>query len=250
MWNLDELGKKIFLLGLILSSLSACSRFQRENQTPANEGYVSFNKDTVLKDISLGQIDIFPELKTTPQPIGYNDALPVNWRQSDYYRIALAAFQSIWGESPDGWSVNEMGFKLDCKYIERGVQKGRFVFFKVDKDANPSIRFERGIMVKPLSEEILWISREFSPSLYNNSIDLARLKYPVETVLQMAENAGGREARLSVDNNCEIYSDLVPGSQYEGWQVGYTTLLPYPNQRPLFLVIDPYTGKLKIINSK
>jgi hypothetical protein len=217
-----------------------------------SEGYLSFNKDAVFQDLSQGQTDIFTELATTQHSSWYSDTPSVHWSQADYYRISQAVFESIWNESSNDWNLSEIMFTLDCASAENGPQFGSFTFFKTYQEGDQSIRLERHIDIGPRIEEIYWNETKVFPVRYHFApIDLSKVKFPVESVLSLAENLGGREIRLSLDNNCMIFLSLISNSRSYKWYVSYSASLSKSFDKTVYdLDIDPMSGEYKINKPK
>jgi hypothetical protein len=244
----------IIFLSTLLSSCGVIIKeymdSTREDREYVSYGYFSFEKATILYDLSQGRTDTFEPLATPANLWWDSNTPPVHWSQDDYYRIARAFFEKVWGESPDGWGLKKLEFQLNCESIENGPQLGIIWFYKVYKDGNLQVRIEREITILPTVEEIHWAQSRITNARQNSGIDLARFKYPVERVLQLAENIGGRDSRLNVDNNCDIDIWLIPEWYNGAWEVDYTGHLSESYERIFLIFIDPYTGNYKINKPK
>lgn len=169
----------------------------------------------------------------------------MSWTQDDYFRIANALHKFVWGETLDGWQLNNMDFGLGCEEFGIGFQDGNFELFKIVESGERESRIQLIINIRPRSKFVFITKNEYYPKLVDwSSIDLGQNLLSAEDVLQIADNAGGQEKRLSVANACSISLWLSPDSaSYEGWRVHYYRK---DDGTTLFRIkIDPVTGEIR-----
>jgi hypothetical protein len=166
----------------------------------------------------------------------------VPWTQSDYLKISRAMFQLVWQESLEWWIIQDLTFDRECQDNPIGFDIGNLTLYKV-KGFEYSVR---EITIYPLAGVVDWGDAiTYLPPLTSLSrwknIDLARMNITADDALRIAEEHGGKEARLSDNNDCRIYIS-IPGSKNDyRWKVSYYFT---PS---LDLFIDPFSGKYEIL---
>jgi len=76
------------------------------------------------------------------------------------------------------------------------------------------------------------------------NLDLQKMKITVEKALEIAEETGGKQARITVNNECRIYALLGPYSP--GWLVTYSSFKDLSIDEVFEISINPYTGEYNI----
>lgn len=204
----------------------------------ADTGSYEINPQTILSSLDHGQIDVFaPELATPQSPVSNE---PVAWSQEDYQKIAEALHQFVWKESLDGWSLYRMEFYAICLDSPSGFEYADFIYYK-DIFSNGKLLYTaHEIFITPQYHNVSWGGNtNFPRPIFGwKSINLSNLKITAENALSIAEEKGGKSARLSVRNECSI-SLLLSGDT--GWDVLYGGNGGLSN---FHIRLDPYTGKV------
>jgi hypothetical protein len=230
----------IALFGAILS----CNFDETEQKAIIFSQYYKINSESLLDSLKTGETDVFSKVDEQPEHVPQDQQIAVNWTQTDYLYIASLLDKYVLGEALADWQLNRMGFTLGCPNSGVGFQTGDFEFFKVTKKQEREARTTLFINIDPRSNFIYVSKSEYYPKLVDwTSIDLATVKVTANNALQRAENNGGRDNRLSVNNACEISLGLAPdAARYKGWRVSY---IRNDNRDSLFLInIDPQTGEI------
>ncbi len=224
----------------------SCKLFQEESQRTTQQGFYAMEPETLLE--ALKQKDANAFVTIMEQDIDYSAPISpsVNWTQSDYFQIVDAFHNLVLNDELEDWHLDSMSFALNCDDVNVGFQDGRFEFHQIVKDENnQEVRLSRFIDIDPRYKAILLWEREFSPYIIQRSvIDLSSIKYDSEKILQIAEDSGGRNQRLHLDNACSITLGLWPDTaQYRGWKVTY---IRDDSNLPAFEIdIDPATGNIE-----
>lgn len=242
--NFHAKTRVVIFITVLLSTMFACKLFQSENQKTTQQGFYAIQPETLLSVLANNEDNVFTPV--TEQDIDYSTTNPsVNWTQSDYFQIVDAFYKLILNDTLDGWQLNSMGFSLSCSEVDAGLQDGGFEFFKVvTNENNQEVLISRFIDVDPRYKVILFWEREFYPYVITrSSIDLSNLKFDSTKALQLAEDNGGQNRRLPLNNACDITLELSPDSaEYRGWNVTY---IRRDSDRVIFEInIDPVTGEI------
>lgn len=229
-----------FLLSTILltGGLLSCSIDQREDETITNIQYFSIQPNSLLDLISQGKKDAFISISDEPKLSSSTKVEPVVWNQTDYFQIAEALHQLVWGDSLETWNLYRMDFSSGCDQINIGFQHSQFVFFKVVKENDQETRIEHFIEIDPSRKFAQAMETKYYPNLTNwKTINLNTVKVSASEALQIAEKDGGSEKRLAVNNECSVSVGISRDTVvYSGWLVIYSP--------SIFLdKIDPTTGR-------
>jgi hypothetical protein len=238
------LSMSIMGLGL----LASCQLF-KERIVPvvaSKGGSYGINPRIILDELSQGQVDVFKPQAATPDSRTTQPYNSVQWRQLDYLHIAQVLHYYVWKEPLQEWKLDSIVFSLLCSEAVDGPQRGGFLFFKVLSNVeNQPYRITHDISISPNENSVKWTEIEYSSELsYTRMIDLSQVKIPVEEALKIAERNGGQNARISVQNKCDIFLALAPGSIDDGWQVGYSMT---DNKELFTIYIDPAIGKFRVV---
>lgn len=206
-------------------------------------GLFKINPETILASVDQGETDIFlPDSRPIDErlngPILYTK--PILWRQSDHLKIARALSQYVWKDNLDNWKLFDMIFLIDCQDNLNGLPRGDFSYFKTTFEKGKIVDTWREVEIAPAYLWVAWgDGAKFAHPIFGRkSIDLSRLKVTAEDALKIAEEQGGREARLRAQNQCDIYLSLAPEGLRKGWWVSYNTSENFE------IRIDPYTGEV------
>jgi hypothetical protein len=232
---------------LILPAIACRFNFdQREEMTTRLKRYYSIEPLSLLDALEKENASPFTPIATEPELPPLSEQIPVNWHQEDYLNIVQALFKEVWGDTPEGWSLKSFGFSVACSFVDYGFQDGSFRYFKNAEKANEQIRVERRIYIDARSGFVQVSEFEYAPRLVDwGVVDMTRLHYSADDVLQIAEKEGGREARLAIQNNCDVNLLLVSDApRYRGWDIWYWGYRGYDGN--IFEIwVDPVTGKIR-----
>lgn len=244
MKRFDPAVTVILAILVLLSATLSCNFEETEEKTNLFSHYYSIEPEVLLEELEEGQTNVFSPIADEPVDIPPDQRILVPWTQDDYLRIAKALYEFVRDETLDNWQLNSMNFALGCDEFDTGLQDGNFEFFKIVKDNERESRIVLIINIRPEGRHVFITENKFYPKLVDwSSIDSEQNRLSASQVLQIAENAGGQEKRLSVENACNISIWLSPDSaRYEGWVVHYYRR---DDGTALFQVnIDPVTGEI------
>jgi hypothetical protein len=206
-----------------------------------NIGRYRINPETILASLDRGETNVFMPESATPESPVLETA--VSWRQSDYLEIADALHQFVWKETLDSWNLYNIELDAVCQDNPNGFGVGDLVFFKSARDNGETKYSTRELLITPQYGDVSWGGgANFPYPIFGwKSINLSLFKVTAEDALKIAEENGGRIARLSVQNECRIVVSMNSNA-YTGWRVIY-----FPNSGGLRIFekqIDPYTGRV------
>ena len=206
-------------------------------------GKYRINPETILASLEQGDIDIFVPISATSE-LGYPLFSPGSfpWKQSDYLKIANAVHQSVWQENLDGWRIYSMFYFIECQDYPIGFDGGEITFFRPTPNG-PSYDI-RTVIINPLSGEVEWGGASYPRTMFGwKSINLSELKITADIAFDVAEENGGRETRLEIENACRILLIFKPNGDNDGWSVIYSD----GSQFYFNIEINPYTGQYRVI---
>jgi hypothetical protein len=205
--------------------------------------YYMFDPQTVLEDTIEGKPILLTLLPGEPETTS-NSSPAVLWKQTDYLKVVDATFLSVWGESSEGWKLDEMSARADCAEVDLGFRRMYFTFVKVRKNEKTEEFFlvKRDIAILS-GENLIWIyETETIPvtplRLLDKGLDVDTI-IPAEEAIRIAEENGGRSARARIDR-CTISADLVKGANDDDWLVSY-----YSDHNFFWMEVDEKTGEIR-----
>lgn len=161
---------------------------------------------------------------------------PINWNSSEHLLIADALNQLVWKDDLNDWQLYEMWFFLECQDNPSGFERSFMTYFK------GSIAYDvRDFSIMPRYGYVEWSGGNGYPRplLGWKKIDLKHLRIDALNALGIAEENGGKDTRLKLNNDCNIRLFLRP-EIYTGWQILYSV-----GTSPEFkITIDPSSGKI------
>lgn len=263
MITLDKLNKRLkkwlvvsITIVFVCGGLSSCEVLYRlepeywQEHTIAKsraKGINSINPDTILESLNRGEEDVFfPSdgfLEVPPTATPFSSKI-VHWSQADYFDIAQAYHEYVWGESWQDWNINLLLFTLNCGQANIGAQDLYISLYKIVSSLEGEYRLIRDIDFYPSVGFITWSEYAKSPVREKwRSINEIRPEVPVETALKIAETNGGREARLAFGNKCTVDIFLRPSPRGDYWDVIYSP--DYADEDFISVFIDPSTGEIR-----
>lgn len=210
-------------------------------------GYFEINPETILGELERGDSTALTPFFGDPNRDEPYYA-SVNWTQMDYLKIVNALSTKAWNEPLDleDWKVSFLDLTSDCKDKPAGFNEFTVVYYKERGIKNWERQYTvRLIRMFPWKGLIQWgRDANFSgPLLLGwDSINPSKFNFTADDALQIAEDNGGADIRLRVDNDCRILLSLnllSPLPRLKIWLVDYDKTNFYMN-------INPYTGNYKI----
>jgi hypothetical protein len=204
-------------------------------------GYYKINPETILTSLNNGETKVFTPETTSPEEPVFDKYF--SWQQSDYTKLTAALHEFVWGEGLNGWKLYSVYFDTPCHDHISGFELGQYYYFKTIFHKNGKIGYAgRGFLITPQYGDVEWGSGPNYPHpiLGWKSVNLNTIKITAEQALKIAEENGGKEARLLVENKCKVTARL---SGYSGWRI---FIYRYDTGSSIFrMEIDPSTGKIK-----
>jgi hypothetical protein len=234
----------------VLVLLESISDRREEKRNLFSQLY-SIQPESLLDGLEQGRIGVFIPIDEEPPWPSPDQQITVPWTQEDYLRITNALFAFIWSDTLADWQLNDMSFGSDCEKYDIGLQYGSFTFFKNEEINGNKIRMERFVSIDSRDKTVYATENKYYPRLVDwPSIALIENLLSAEEALQRAENAGGKEKRLSVANACDISlllnQDVGLWNKKWWWKAYYSQRDDKGLQTTRFSVdINPYTGELR-----
>jgi hypothetical protein len=186
-------------------------------------GGYKIDPKTILDSIANGNRNVFqPEEEQSQAPI---PGMAIAWSQATYQRVADALYQTVWKESSVGWSLYRMHFHTACQDSPSGFDYADFTYFKDINLNGEKLYAAREIFMNPQYGDVSWGGdTNFPRPMFGwRRIDLTGIQFAAEEALRTAETKGGQEARLSVQNQCQIHVLMNPEAYgYDDWKVSYS----------------------------
>ena len=201
--------------------------------------------ETILTALEQGQTNVFVPINSTPEAYISLPAGSYSWTQADYLKISENLFQYVWKEPASAWSLYQIGLvKRGCENNLDGFDMARVVYFKSIEVDGEEMYTVRDVFITPLLRKITWGKTwNYHPTHKWKEIIFEGLQVTADDALLLAENNGGKDIRLRMNNKCNISVDLAPDGTYSGWRITYID----ENARTVFAMsVDPSTGEYEI----
>lgn len=209
-------------------------------------GFYQFDPRTILTSIDQGKADLFiTTLTENPYDVDV-EYDGIAWTQSDYLHVASALSQKVWNEplNLNDWSVYSIFFSnYHCSDNFGGFDDFDITYYKTIKAGWEPIYIARHIKLTPWMGVATWAGDgEFSTDLflgYWKNIELTKFKITAEQAVRIAEENGGKTARLNVGNDCTVYVFVSesPNRIFEkSWLVNYSL------ETWFSVDVNPFTG--------
>lgn len=150
---------------------------------------------------------------------------PISWSQADYNAIALKIHNYVWQEQLASWQLYRIIFSTSCHDNPKGFDYGDYIFFKQITYNENKMYATRGISITPQYGDItVGSDTNFSRPIWGwKHIDTESINVMAEGAMQLAEVNGGQNARLNMQNKCQIYVSMNPnGYGHSNWKVVYS----------------------------
>jgi hypothetical protein len=154
----------------------------------------------------------------------------------------LALNKYVWNDTLDDWKVYTLQFDTECDENPTGFEFAHFYYYKTIFIHGQAIYAGRGFEVNPKYGYVEWGSGPNYPHpiLGWKSVKRNKIEITAEQALKLAEESGGRLARLSVQNKCSIGVNIFGDT---GWQI-------YINDDGVGWLyhaeINPFTGAINL----
>lgn len=205
-----------------------------------DRSFYEMDPTTILAALDSGETDVFTPAASAQQT-PFEET--VSWQQSDFLKVARALNQSSQEGSLSRWRLYSMHFSTACQDDLTGFAEGDFYYFKTVFRDNGKIRYTtQNFFISPQYGELRWAAgSNFPHPLFGwENIRLGRIQITAEDALTIAEENGGRETRLLVENKCRIHLGL---SSDNAWQI---FIYQDDTGSAIFrMAIDPETGKIE-----
>jgi len=231
-------------LFMLVAVISACQPFDNgERKYPSTIGTFNvtgefiINPTTILDTLDHGKTNVFTPALATPTEDSILPSGSIQWTQSEYLKVANALSQSVWNESLEDWSVYYLAFNRECQDNPKGFDDLTIIYYKTITVNMQKVYTARIIEIFPLASNVSWGGEtNFPISSGWNEIDPSKFKITADDALRIAEENGGKEARLKLKNHCDILVRAPNHSNDDSWDVGYYYGVDFE------LIIDPFSG--------
>jgi hypothetical protein len=200
-------------------------------------GWYRFDPKTILASLDQGK-NVFISLPDNDDDLDV-EYTGIVWTQADFLRVANVLSQKVWNEplDMDGWNVYFILMSRDCNDDFGGFTSFEITYYKTIKTGWEMVYTARHIELAPWRGVAKWGGNVDFSTLFIfgwKNIELTKFKITAEQAIRIAEENGGKAARLSNNNECRIYVDVVE----DDWDVDYGT----PTRLNVF--INPFTGEV------
>jgi hypothetical protein len=209
-------------------------------------GEYLFDPRTVLASQERGRTDMFTPSSVDPNilDVEYDN---ISWTQSDFLSVANTLSQKVWNEplDLDGWSVYFVFFEGGCNDDFGGFHSFEITYYKTIKTDWETVYTARHLELTPWIGVAKWGGDgNFStPSIFGwKNIELTKFKTTAEQAVRIADENGGKKARVNSENKCLIYAYTVEDSN---WMFGYNWYVYYfDTATPFSAFVDPFSGEV------
>lgn len=238
----------IIILSIMMGTSSGCQSVANQDRkypstigTFNDTGDFTINPMTILDSLNRGEINVFTTTLATPSDDTILPSGSIHWIQADYLKVADALSQFVWKEPLDGWLIYHLAFNKECQDNLSGFDSADIIYYKTIGIGWQKMYTARYIQIYPLAGIVSWGGEtDFPISDGWATIDLTEFKVTADDVLRIAEENGGKEARLGVGNKCSILISAPNHNNDESWDIGYYYGVNFE------MIIDPYSGKYEI----
>ncbi len=252
MFKKAKLTRTITVLGsliIMLAFLIWSAGIQRENRNPSYiwnyhhvDSYI-IDPETILELVDKGTINVFVPLSDSSQVKDLDNT--ISWTQSDYLKLINALSQFVWDEPLDleEWQIDFIYFQTGCMNDLSGFRELDIIFYKSRGIKNwERIYDSRIVEISLWNGVVRWGDDTFSGSLLSNwsRVELTQFSVTAENALKIAEENGGKDARLDNKNSCGISVKAPNGFLDNKWNVNYHSGIDFN------AIIDPYSGRYQI----
>jgi len=216
----------------------------KERIVSDEEGVYAIDSQTLLQDLRSNNTNVFEYLPngnliTSPE----TDLPPVHWTEADYLFIADHFNQYVSNDSLENWEYYSIAYGMDCDDFTYCPQWATFRIVKYIFSNDNKVRLERHLYIYPDEKRIGWAETGYESVFSHSSFKREQVKVSLEEALKIAEKQGGKNFRLSENNECKIFSDIViTGNRDGNWQVQYKS-----TDNQFVIDINKETGEYRIV---
>ena len=227
----------ITIFAIVGASTTACDFSENTRRRVVSEYNYSFEPASILQSIFEEEQNVFSEVNINSEP-SIIESQSVLWDQSDYLQLVDAFHEYVWNESVDTWSLNYMSLSLSCNQIGKGFLSASFSYFQETPARDEGSEIEHQIDIYPGRRLInAWEFAYESRLFRGRNVTISTAVLSANDALMIAENAGGLQERLSLNNKCEISVILAPNSVNNlEWKVLYSP-------QAFSITLDSVSGK-------
>lgn len=209
-----------------------------------NDTYL-FDPITIMSSLDQRKSDVFYPAPAEP-PEGWHliaHADTYRWTQDDYFKVANALHEYIWGEPLFDWHLIYGNFTINqCVDVFGDIDYAALSYFR-QKDGSESVH---GFWIDP-SRGLITAGNGYNKDK-GKIININKMVVKdLDSALLISENAGGVNARERLkDRGCYIsalfapYVLHTPFNTYDwGWRIYYG--------QTFGIEIDPYTSEYKVL---
>jgi hypothetical protein len=210
-------------------------------------GFFKINPETILSALDRGEADIFiPVLEDASFADELTDT-SISWTQADFLKIASALGELVWDDPMDlldDWNIYYISFGGNCQDAPDGFNYATITYYKTIEVNGDEVYATRHIEIYPNFSMVRWGSGAIysQPILHRwNSFNVIEAKVSADDTLRIADENGGKDVRLQVNDKCTIY--ISPAIESNEWRLSYSVT-------PSFNVfVDLDTGEYEILSS-
>lgn len=209
-------------------------------------GFFRINPETILSALDQGEEHIFtPVLREDASFADELTNLSISWTQADFLKIASALGELVWDDPMDllnDWNIYYISFGGNCRDAPDGFTSAAITYFKTIEVNGTEVYTTRRIEIYPYGSMVRWGSGAIysQPILHRwHSFDIMGDKVTADDTLHIADENGGKDVRLQVNNQCTIHvSSAIKSNE---WHLSYSV-------SPSFSVfVDLDTGEYEFL---
>ncbi len=201
-----------------------------QDQNYIGEGTYRIDPKTILEAIKVGEPKIFT-LKTETTEDEVKAGSSYQWSQTDFIEVSTAFQKEILSKTAADQKIDRMLFGLDdCKDVNLGAQRAYIFTYMLESGYfvwPPFNVASYSYSIDLPSNELRWSAKSYDKYVgeeIHSVLDFAQIKISAEEALRIAELNGGKDARLSVENQCSINLEIDANSNNGNWVVNYGSL--------------------------
>lgn len=175
----------------------------------------------------------------TNQAQSESKPVPIAWSQKQFFDLIEALVKD---QLKQGAELQSVFFNASCKDVDFGPQTVSVDFWRIAPYQGQPMRLRIAVDVEAqvghISVRLIGYSPPQVPITEIGPVDVINSKIPIEKILMLAEQAGGRALRESISNNCRVGGVLAENK----WRIFYDSLVSHESL--LILDVDADTGQI------
>jgi hypothetical protein len=179
----------------------------------------TFDYTTIVENLrSGGSKGLFQPYEYSEASKWFQNSDDITWTMEDYFLIAKAYHEEMWGELLGDWYIESVFYYSPCDEDIFTPQGAQFQFNRISKKGDQRILSESSISLWPLEEYgvyglqddyVLEFPRDLSGKVSSLSI------FPWEA-FDIAEKNGGEEYRVDKGSSCGVSINYIGN-----WRISY-----------------------------